>query len=127
MPPSKPRLAGCELYFEDLEAAKRFYRDQLGLELAEEEPGHHVRLDSGNFFLCLERKGVETYASRDKAVVFLEVADVAAAVTKIGRRRFAHVEILANGRIGWAVLHDPAGHNVLLLEARTRKSKRAAK
>jgi len=37
------RFAGFELYFEDLESAKRFYRDTLGLELTSEQPGHHAQ------------------------------------------------------------------------------------
>ena len=69
----------------------------------------HFRLRS-SFSICLERKGSESYLSRDKAVLFFEVNDINAAVAAIGRERFVWVEPT------WAVLHDPEGHNVLLLK-----------
>jgi len=56
---------------QDLESAKRSYRDTLGLELTGEQSGHHAQFRA-NPFLCLERQGAESYPSRDKAVVFIE-------------------------------------------------------
>ena len=118
---TKMRLVGVELYFEDLDAAKSFYHDTLGLALTEAEAGHHAKFDGGTAFLCLERKGAESYPSQDKAVVFLEVADLRAAVHSIGRGRFVAIGSAdGTGQIPWAVLHDPEGHNVLLLQANQR-------
>ena len=110
------RLAGVELYFDDLPAAKRFYSFIIGLTLSGEQPGHHAQFDVGPAFLCLEKKGVEDYPSRDKAVVFLEVPSVAAAVETIGRERIVRQAEVKSGTPAWAVLHDSEGHNVLLLE-----------
>jgi len=107
---SEPRLVGVELYFEKLEPARRFYTDILGLNVSEEQSGRFAKFTSGSGFLCLERKGSESYPSSDKAVLFFEVPDLDAAVTAIGRARFVRIEPV------WAVLHDPEGHNVLLLE-----------
>ncbi|HUI83175.1 MAG TPA: VOC family protein [Candidatus Binatia bacterium] len=107
---NEPRFVGVELYFEDLERAKHFYTAVLWLELSEEQAGHHVKFDTPAGFICLERQGSESYPSRDKAVLFFEVSDVKAAVTALGRERFLQVEP------AWAVLHDPEGHNVLLLQ-----------
>jgi predicted enzyme related to lactoylglutathione lyase len=104
------KFVGVELYFERLAEAKEFYSELLGLHVSDEESGHFAKFDSGSGFVCLERKGSENYPSRDKAVLFFEVADVAAAVEKLGRQRFVRVES------SWAVLHDPEGHNVLLLQ-----------
>jgi predicted enzyme related to lactoylglutathione lyase len=106
----KPMFVGVELYFEDLEQAKRFYTSVLGLQISDEQVGHHVKFDSAGGFVCLERKGSESYPSRDKAVLFFEVDDVAAAVETMGRERFVQVEST------WAVVHDPEGYNVLLLQ-----------
>ena len=50
-----------------------------------EQPGHHAQFGA-NPFLCLERKGAESYPSRDKAVVFIEVPDLEAAVNRLGDR-----------------------------------------
>ena len=104
------RFVGVELYFEDLEQAKRFYVDTLGLEVSEESPGHHAKFECGAGFVCLERKGSETYPSSGKAVLFFEVPDLKAAVAAIGEDRVVRQE----GR--WAVVHDPEGHNILLLQ-----------
>jgi len=103
------KFAGVELYFEDLEKAKKFYAETVGLDVSDEEKGHHAKFDSGAGFICLERKGAESYPSKDKAVLFFEVKDLRATIAAIGRERFVQVEVR------WAVLHDPEGHNVLLV------------
>jgi predicted enzyme related to lactoylglutathione lyase len=111
------RLVGIELYFEDLQQGKRFYTDTLDLDLLEEVAGHHAKFGAGQAFVCLERKGAETYPSLDKAVVFLEVSDLAAAVEHIGRERILEVQQHDRVRRPWAVMRDPEGYNVVLLEA----------
>jgi predicted enzyme related to lactoylglutathione lyase len=118
MPDTKLRMTGVELYFDDLGAAKRFYQDVLGLVATDEVTGHHVQLGGGGAFLCLERRGVESYPSRDKAVVFFEVDDLEAVVDAIARDRFVGSGEDESGLLSWAVLHDPEGHNVLLLRSR---------
>lgn len=107
------RFVGVELYFEDLERAKRFYAETLNLSIAEDEPGHHAKFDCERGFVCLEKKGVESYPSKDKAVLFFEVRDLEAAIAAVGKERVVHAEN------AWAVLHDPQGHNVLLIERRS--------
>ncbi|HLB86768.1 MAG TPA: VOC family protein [Terriglobales bacterium] len=67
MQPSKLHFVGVELYFDDLETAKRFYRDTLQLELSDEQVGHYAKFGADSNFICLERKGSETYPSLDKA------------------------------------------------------------
>ncbi len=115
----KLRFTGLELYFDDLPRARRFYHRVLGLKIMDERRGHYARFRGGPAFVCLEAKGLESYPSRDKAVVFFEVADLAVAVKAIGRKRFLQIEPGGQGkRPAWAVLHDPEGHNVLLLQAR---------
>ena len=105
-----PRFVGVELYFDELEIAKSFYVETLGLKISDEQPGHHAKFDSGAGFICLERKGSESYPSKDKAALFFEVEDLRAAVRAVGEDR-----IVQSGS-GWAVLRDPEGHNILLLE-----------
>jgi hypothetical protein len=118
MPNINARLVGVELYFDDLLGARNFYEQTLGLDVFSEQPGHHAQFNVGRAFLCLEKKGVENYPSRDKAVIFLEVPSVQAAVEVIGRERFVHIERSESPQPPWAILHDTEGHNVLLLEAR---------
>lgn len=78
------RFVGVELYFDDLKRARNFYIETLGLRVAEEQSGHHARFESGESFICLERKGAESYPSSDKAVLFFEVPDLQAAIQAIG-------------------------------------------
>jgi catechol 2,3-dioxygenase-like lactoylglutathione lyase family enzyme len=109
------RVAGVELYFDDLARAKAFYVDVLGLGLIEEATGHHAKFEAGDAFLCLEKRGVETYPSADKAVLFFEVADLRRIVGKVGPDHVVQYD--PGAATGWAVLHDPEGHNVLLIQA----------
>jgi len=82
----------------------------LASKLPTSRAGISPKFDSGPGFVCLERKGAESYASYDKAVLFFQVDDLAASIAAIGRELFIQVEP------AWAVLHDPEGHNVVLLQ-----------
>ncbi|HEV2313906.1 MAG TPA: VOC family protein [Candidatus Acidoferrales bacterium] len=122
---AKPRLAGVELYFDDLEGATCFYRDGLGLPIRNKQKGHHTQFDAGASFICLEHNGAENYPSADKAVVFLQVPDLAAAISRIGREQIVRYEPSADARGGaWAVCLDPEGHNILLLQTKSSKARR---
>lgn len=112
------RLAGVELYFEDLSRAKTFYQQVLGLNISDESPGHHAKFASGAAFVCLERKGSEPYPSSDKAVLFFEVEDLPAAIRTVGAERIVQSHAADEQRPAWAVLHDPEGHSILLLGTR---------
>ena len=114
MPRFDARLAGVELYFDDLPAARRFYTETLGLRLDEDDPSHHAKLAAGPGFVCLERRGVENYPSAEKAVVFLEVPSVRAAIERIGAPHVVGSQL--DGPRPWAAVRDPEGHTVLLLE-----------
>ena len=85
----RARFVGVELYFENLERAKTFYQETMGLEVSDEQVGHHAKFDSGAGFVCLERKGAESYPSKYKAVLFFEVLDLKSAIAAIGQN-FGH-------------------------------------
>jgi len=104
------RFVGVELYFDDVERARAFYIETLGLQVSDEQPGHHAKFGGDAGFVCLERKGVENYPSSDKAVLFFEVPDLGAAITIVGKNRVVQRES------EWAVFHDPEAHNVMLLQ-----------
>jgi predicted enzyme related to lactoylglutathione lyase len=116
----KTRLLGFELYFEDLGAAREFYLNLLGLGLVEDQPDHHAKFEGGAGFLCLERKGMESYPSLDKAVVFIEVDDLASRLAGLGNRVLQTGSSPGETQPSWAVLHDPEGHNVVLFQARPK-------
>jgi predicted enzyme related to lactoylglutathione lyase len=104
------QFLGVEIYFDDLEKAKAFYVQTLGLNISDQQPGRFAKFDGRHGFVCLERKGSESYPSKDKAVLFFEVPDLEEAKAAVGKDRIIQSEAK------WAVLHDPEGHNILLLE-----------
>jgi len=110
MPEIAARFLGAGLYFDNLDQAKTFYSQTLGLKLADHQPGHFVKFDSGTSFVTLVQKGSETYPSKDEATLFFVVPDLEAVKRAIGAERFVQSET------NWAVLHDPEGHNILLLQ-----------
>jgi predicted enzyme related to lactoylglutathione lyase len=112
------RFAGVELYFEDLPRARSFYKEVLGLELSDETPGHYAKFNCGSRFICVEQKGSESKLSQDKAVLFFEVRDLAAALQSIGPDRVVQSSGPEKTGSAWAVIHDPEGHNILLMESR---------
>jgi predicted enzyme related to lactoylglutathione lyase len=116
--PARPKLrfVGVQLYFDDLETAKQFYRDTLNLEISDEEIGRYAKFREGSNFICLERKGAESYASLDKAVLFFEVSDLSAVMDALGKDKIIRSEPEHPDRPAWAVIHDPEGHNILLLQ-----------
>lgn len=67
-------------------------------------------------FVCLERRGSESYPSRDKAVLFFEVSNLDETITAIGSERIVGGARDREAGRRWAVLHDPESHNVLLIE-----------
>jgi predicted enzyme related to lactoylglutathione lyase len=107
---AEARFIGVELYFENLDQARSFYMETLGLPLSDDKVGHHAKFGGEAGFVCLEKKGVEDYPSKDKAVLFFEVSDLRNAITAIGQEKIVKAEAT------WAVLHDPEGHNVLLVQ-----------
>jgi predicted enzyme related to lactoylglutathione lyase len=114
MAQTNARFVGVELYFEDLDRAKKFYLERLKLQIAEEQTDRYAKFDGGSSFVCLEKKGTESYPSRDKAVLFFEVADLQAAIAVAGPDSIVQRENT------WAVMHDPEGHNVVLLQTASR-------
>ncbi|MGZ4786974.1 MAG: VOC family protein [Terriglobales bacterium] len=105
------RFVGVELYFDDLERAREFFAKTLGLKITSEQRGHQAQFGGERAFVCLGRKGAESYPSQDKAVLFFEVPDSNTAIEAIGENRIVERETR------WAVLHDPEGHNILLLQS----------
>jgi predicted enzyme related to lactoylglutathione lyase len=110
---NKLRFVGVELYFDNLEKAKAFYLQTLGLDLSDEQVGHHAKFNGGTGFICLERKGAESFPSKDKAVLFFETRSLSETILAIGKENLVHSES------NWAVLHDPEGHNILLLQTKS--------
>ena len=57
------RFVGVELYFENLEGAKKFYIETMGLEVSDEQAGHHAKFDSGAGFIWALNENLDKCAS----------------------------------------------------------------
>jgi len=58
------RFVGVELYCDDLQKSKSFYAGVLGLQIAEEQEGHHAKFDSQAGFICLEKREFGLFSGR---------------------------------------------------------------
>jgi hypothetical protein len=67
MPPKLNARLEIELYFDHLDEGQRFYGETLGFDVRDEVGGRFTRFATEPAFICLERKGMEPYPSRDKA------------------------------------------------------------
>ena len=110
MPNSSARFVGVGLYFEDLARAKKFYTETLGIRASDEPVSHDANLGGDVGIISLKRRRSELYPSEDKAVLLFEVPDLETAITGISQSKVVQKEP------GGAVLHDPEGHNILLLQ-----------
>jgi catechol 2,3-dioxygenase-like lactoylglutathione lyase family enzyme len=52
----KPRLLGVELFCGDLDKAKCFYRDTVGLPFVEDRAGRYAKLDAGGLSSVLSER-----------------------------------------------------------------------
>lgn len=58
MQPIHAQLIGIELYFDDLDKARKFYKDILGLTITEELADHRAQFESAGRFICLSARGL---------------------------------------------------------------------
>jgi len=54
------QLPGVEVYFHDVEDARRFYRDLLGLKILDAQGGHDTRFNRGSAVVHVERERSES-------------------------------------------------------------------
>jgi len=66
MQPVRARFIGVELYFDDLEKAKKFYDETLGLTVSDERTGHHAQFDSGGALFALSGRGLSPIPPKTK-------------------------------------------------------------
>jgi predicted enzyme related to lactoylglutathione lyase len=109
-------LEGIVLYSEDLERARAFYRDVLGLPLLLDE-GHVIHFDAGTVRLAIHRCPPSEGREAPEGFLVFGVDDLAAAHEELRRRGAVFLGPPADrpyGRV--AYLHDPEGHEIGLLE-----------
>ena len=112
---TRAKLAGIELYFDDVPSATKFYRETLGFPLGRHGEGHRAKLEIGSQFLCLESKREDNDSAAAKTVVFVEIDDVRAVLERIGPRHITGIDLGVPQP--WAAIRDPEGHTVVLLQA----------
>lgn len=109
-------MEGIVLYSANLERAKAFYGDLLGLPLLLEE-AHVVHFDAGCVRLAIHRYPTEGRRETLEGFIVFAVNDLARAYEDLRRRGAEFLGPPADrpyGRV--AYLHDPEGHEIGLLE-----------
>src|SRR3989454_1984353 len=109
-------IEGIVWYSEDLDRARAFYRDVLGLPLLLDE-GHVIHFDAGTVRLAIHRCPPGESREAPEGFLVFGVDDLAAAYEELSKRGAVFLGAPAQrpyGRV--AYLHDPAGHEIGLLE-----------
>ena len=109
-------IEGIVWYSEDLDRARAFYRDVLGLPLLLDE-GHVIHFDAGTVRLAIHRCPPGESRGAPEGFLVFGVDDLAAAYEELSKRGAVFLGAPAQrpyGRV--AYLHDPAGHEIGLLE-----------
>ncbi len=101
----------------DMERSVAFYRDVLGLKLLIQQP-NWSQFDAGNILIGLHPEGEEVKVSPTTGMsIGIYVNDMDLAVTEI-RRRYGKIAVGPRaepfGR--WALLFDPDGYSIQIME-----------
>ncbi len=133
--PAVPGAATVRYFVGDLDAAVAFYRDLLGFEVELRPSSVFAMLYRGDLRLLLTVPG-EPHVLPDGTIpepgghnrISLRVDDLAATLARL-RRAGAQVltEIAAGVAVNTAVLEDPAGNPVELIEPRSGYHERAGR
>jgi catechol 2,3-dioxygenase-like lactoylglutathione lyase family enzyme len=101
----------------DIEEAKRFYGDVLGLPLNPNSPdGDWLEYEAGNVTLAVMTPHTHDYEfeALPPATIALRVADVAAAKATLEEAGVEVGEMWDSGKCRGAGVSDPAGNRILL-------------
>lgn len=112
----KLTMEGIVLYSQDLDKAKAFYGDLLGLPILLEE-AHVIHFDAGSVRLAIHRYPTGGSSESREGFVVFGVESLAKTYEDLRRRGASFLGPPADrpyGRV--AYLHDPEGHEIGLLE-----------
>ena len=101
----------------DMEQARHFYGEVLGLEQNPNSPADDwVEYEAGNVTLAVMTPHTHDYefAPLPPATIALRVSDVAAAKTKLEEAGFEVADMWDSGACNGAGVSDPAGNRILL-------------
>jgi len=100
----------------DLERARRFYSEQLGLPLWREEPGEALHYSVGGVLLSIRQATDVDLPPRGSRVVFAVASGIDATCEELRGRGVVFEEPLADRSAGRsAMFRDPDGHELWVL------------
>jgi predicted enzyme related to lactoylglutathione lyase len=114
--PNKMILEGVVLYSKDLDRARTFYQDVLGLPVLLEER-HVIHFDAGSVRVAIHHYPTEGAREAPEGFLVFAVEDLDAAYADLRGRGAEFLGPPASrpyGRV--AYLHDPEGHEIGLIE-----------
>jgi catechol 2,3-dioxygenase-like lactoylglutathione lyase family enzyme len=102
----------------DLERARRFWVDQLGFPVTEEEAGHFFIVDAGTLRLCVDVADGDAHrAGSTDPVIGFKVSSLSETLAGLATRGVhPHRGPLAGHRGSYAELRDPDGRVVIISE-----------
>jgi catechol 2,3-dioxygenase-like lactoylglutathione lyase family enzyme len=102
----------------DIGKARRFWVEQLGFAVTEEEPGHFFIVDAGGLRLCVDLADGEIHmVGGTDPVIGLKVKSVPGTVAALRERHvLPSQQALAGPRGLYAVFRDPDGRAVIVTE-----------
>jgi predicted enzyme related to lactoylglutathione lyase len=109
-------LEGVVLYSRDLDRARTFYRDVLGLPILLEEP-HVLHFDAGSVRVAIHQYPTEGAREAPEGFLVFAVDNLDVAYADLKGRGAEFLGPPANrpyGRV--AYVHDPEGHEIGLIE-----------
>jgi catechol 2,3-dioxygenase-like lactoylglutathione lyase family enzyme len=101
----------------DLEAARRFYAEQLGLQLWREEPGRALHFGFGGGVLSVHTAEDGNLPPRGSSILFTVAGGIDEVCADLARHGVAFEQPLADRRFGRsAMFRDPDGHELWICQ-----------
>lgn len=102
----------------DLGRARRFWVDQLGFSVTEENSGQFFIVDAGGLRLCVDLADGELHLpGGTDPVIGLKVTSLEKTLSVLSERGLQSEHGVVSGQRGaFAVLRDPDGHAVIITE-----------
>jgi predicted enzyme related to lactoylglutathione lyase len=117
--PIVERYAFVMVATRNLASARKFWVEQLGFSITEQGPHRWFEIDAGGLRLRMDlQESNEILPTEPDPVIGLKVRSVEIALSSLAARGITEQAELLSGEMGrYAVIHDPDGRAIVLMEA----------
>ena len=106
------RLQFFTIRTRNLPAARRFYVEQLGLDVIAEKEGEYVQVAVAGVPVCVDAEAAGALQQPNQ--IGIEVSDLQQAIRYLEERGLP-VKVGAAGSEHWASVKDPDGHEIVFI------------